>query len=100
MAKRRKAEEPETIERRIKLEVRLAALEDVLCQYAAALYAVQPQFLDFVKRRALAAARTKTFPGYGPFYSDLISAEFEEALQRLYSAIEQHVNDLQKRPQR
>ena len=84
----------------IKLQAQLAALEDVFCQYAAVLYAVQPEFLDFVKQRALDAARTKAFPGFDPFYSDMMSAEFEDALQRLYSTIERHVNDLRKRRQR
>jgi hypothetical protein len=87
------------VEHFIKQQARIAALETVFCQYAAALYAVEPQFFDFVKQQALDAARVKAFPGFDPFYSDMMSAEFEEALQRLYSTIGNHVNDLQKRRQ-
>jgi hypothetical protein len=81
----------------IKAEARLFALESIVCQTVATLYQAMPrEIFDAVKRQALEGARKQTFPGLGAAYSDVISAEFEAALQRLYSMIQHYLDTAQR----
>jgi hypothetical protein len=85
----------------IKAEVRLFALESIVCQSVAALYQTMPrEIFDAVKQQALGGARTQAFQGLDAAYSDVISAEFEAALERLYSMIEHHLDTVQRRQQK
>ena len=86
-----------TPEDAVKAEVRLLALESIVCQVFATLFQTMPrEIFDAVKRRAMEGARRQTFPGLDAAYSDLISAEFEAALTRLYSMIQHHLDTAQK----
>ncbi len=90
-----------SIEDTIKTEVRLFALETIVCQNLATVYQSMPrEIFDAVKQQALNGARTHAFPGLDAAYSDLISAEFEAALARLYSMIQHHLDTAQKRRQK
>jgi hypothetical protein len=81
----------------VKAEVRLFALESIVCQTVATLYQAMPrEIFDAVKRQAMEGAKRQTFPGRDAAYSDLISAEFEAALARLYSMIEHHLDTAQR----
>jgi hypothetical protein len=85
----------------VKAEARLFALETIVCQSLATLYQVMPrEIFDAVKQQAIEAARRQPFPGLGAVYSDAISAEFEAALQRLYSMIQHHLETAQRRQAR
>jgi len=82
-----------TSEDAIKAEVRLFALESIVCQFFGSLYRKVPR-ADFeaVKQRAVAGARQLTFPGFADAaYSDATSAELEAAIERLYQIIQQHL---------
>jgi hypothetical protein len=90
-----------SVEDIIKAEVRLFALETIVCQNLATTYQAMPrEIFDAVKKQALEGARKQAFPGLDPAYSDLISAEFEAALARLYSMIQHHLDTVQKHRQR
>ena len=90
-----------SIEDTIKAEVRLFALESIVCQTVATLYQVMPrEIFDAVKKQAIEGARTQAFPGLDAAYSDLISSEFEVALARLYSMIQHHLDTAEKRRQK
>ena len=88
-----------SLEDTIKTEVRLFALESIVCQNAAAQYMTMPRAIfDAVKQQALQSVQTNAlFPGLDPAYSDLVSAEFEAAVTRLYGMIEHHLDTAQKR---
>jgi hypothetical protein len=82
----------------VKAEVRLFALESIVCQTVATLYQAMPrEVFDAVKRQAVEGAKKRTFPGFDAAYSDLIAAEFEAALARLYSMIQHHLDTVRKR---
>lgn len=90
-----------SIEDTIKAEVRLFALETIVCQNLATVYQRMPrEIFDAVKKQALEGARRQAFPGLDAAYSDLISAEFEAALARLYSMIQHHLDTVEKRQQK
>jgi hypothetical protein len=85
----------------IKDDVRLFALETIVCQSLATLYQAMPrEVFDAVKRQAMDGARKQAFPGLDAAYSDVISAEFETALERLYSMIQHHLDTAQRRQAR
>jgi hypothetical protein len=85
----------------IKAELRLFALETIVCQSVASLYRTMPrEVFDAVKQQAIESARKKPFAGLGAAYSDAISAEFEAALARLYSMIQHHLETAQRRQAR
>jgi hypothetical protein len=85
----------------IKNEVRLFALESIVCQNLATVYLSMPrEIFAAVQKQALDGAKKQPFPGLDPAYSDLISAEFEAALERLYSMIQHHLDTADKRRQK
>jgi hypothetical protein len=86
-----------TTEDMIKADARLSALETIVCQVFAVLYRTMPrETFDAAKRQALEGARKLSFPGLDAAYSDVMSAEFEAALERLYSTIQVHLDALEK----
>ena len=77
----------------VKAEVRLLALETIVCQVVATLYgAAGRDVFEVAKRQTMEGARKQAVPGLDAAYSDLISAEFEAALERLYSIIQHHLD--------
>jgi hypothetical protein len=89
-----------SVEDAIKNEARLFALESIVCQNLAAAYRALPrEIFDVVKQQAMQSVRTQTFPGFDAAYSDVISAEFEAAVERLYSMIQHHLDTLERRRQ-
>lgn len=90
-----------TIEDTIKAEVRLFALESIVCQTFATFYQTMPrEIFDAVRSQAKGGTQQLAFPGLDAAYSDLISAEFEGAVDRLYSMIQHHLDTAQRRQQR
>jgi hypothetical protein len=91
-----------SIEDNIKTEVRLFALESIVCQLAAGVYRTMPRAVfDAVKQQALQSTQTQAlFPGLDPAYSDVISAEFADAVERLYSMIQHHLDTVERHQQR
>lgn len=77
----------------IKAEARLAAIESIVCQFIAMFFRDRRDAFAVARRQAMESARRLTFPGLGPEYSDAISAEFEAAIERLYSTIQQHLEN-------
>jgi hypothetical protein len=72
----------------IQTEMRLFALETIVCQHFATLYLTMPrQIFDEVQKQTIEGARAQTFPGVDPAQSDLFAAEFQAALERLYGII-------------
>jgi hypothetical protein len=87
-----------TVEDNIKAEVRLFALETIVCQTFATLYQTMPRAIfDAVQKQALEGARTHVFSGLDPAYSDVISSKFEGALRNLYSMIQHHLDTAERR---
>jgi hypothetical protein len=87
-----------SIEDIIKNEVRLFALETIVCQNLATVYQSMPrEIFDAVKKQALEGAKTYAFPGFDAAYSDIVSSEFEAALGLLYSMIQDHLDTAAKR---
>lgn len=82
-------------EQDIKTEMRLFALESLVCQHAAATFSQMPRdVFDAQKKQALdKTATAPLFAAVGdPATSDLLSAEFHESLQRLYEMIQSHLD--------
>ncbi|WP_027055704.1 hypothetical protein [Mesorhizobium erdmanii] len=70
----------------LKGEVRLYALEWMICQMASVLLRASGDpagILAKTREQALAGARQKTFANVNPAVSDLLSAELESAVDRL-----------------
>ena len=89
-----------SVEDAIKNEVRLFALESIVCQNLAAAYRAMPrEVFDVVKQQAMQSVRNQPFPGFDAAHSDLISAEFETAVERLYAMIQHHLDTLERRRQ-
>jgi hypothetical protein len=87
-------------EQAIKNELRLFALESVVCQHLAQLYQMLPKgTFDAVRKQAIEGTKRQTFAGADAAYSDLFSAELEEAIERLYGMIKHHLDTIQKRQQ-
>lgn len=73
-------------EQQIKEEVRLYAVEWMVCQLASVLLTATGQgnvILSQMRQQAIAGARGKTFQSVDPAMSDLLSAELEAAVDRL-----------------
>lgn len=73
-------------EHAIKLEMRLGAIEFLLGRVFVALAEASGQSdrqIDEMLKRLVADARKQTFPGLDPAMSDLASAEWGEAVERL-----------------
>jgi hypothetical protein len=65
-----------SIEDAIKNEVRLFALESIVCQNLATVHQAMPrEIFNAVKQQAMQSVRTRPFPGFDAAYSDVISAE-------------------------
>jgi hypothetical protein len=79
-------------EEAIKAEMRLFALESIVCQLWAMTF-LQPPPGSFEKTRAawLEGAKKQTFRGADAAESDLLSAELEIALERLASMQKSHL---------
>lgn len=89
-----------SIEDTIKNETRLFALETIVCQTVATLYSTMPRAIfDAVQKQAIDGAKTHAFPGFDPAYSDLVSAEFQSALENLYGMIQHHLDTAETRRQ-
>ncbi|MHB1216711.1 MAG: hypothetical protein ACYC1L_00745, partial [Alphaproteobacteria bacterium] len=70
----------------IKHEMRLAAIEYLLCRvYVAMIQAsgVSSEQTEHLLQRQISGAANQKFPGLDPAMSDLASAEFGEAVERL-----------------
>ncbi|HUI21278.1 MAG TPA: hypothetical protein VLZ74_09570 [Methylocella sp.] len=70
----------------IKAEVRLYALESLVCQLYAMIYALTGKPREALQNRRetlIGKARLKGFSGLDPAMSDFASAELESAIDRL-----------------
>jgi hypothetical protein len=85
-------------EKAIKDELRLFALESIVCQHLATVYQqMPPEIFDAVRKQAVEDARKQTFAGADAAQSDLFSGELEIALDRLYGMINHHLEKNRKR---
>jgi hypothetical protein len=85
-------------EKEIKDELRLFALESIVCQHLATIYqTMPPDVFDHVYKMAIEGARRQTFAGADAAHSDLFSAELESAIDRLYGMINHHLEMSRKR---
>ena len=79
-------------EQEVKNEMRLFALESVICQHLATFYQSMPaDVFAAVQKQALEGTRRQTFAGADAATSDLFSAELETAVERLYKMIGSHL---------
>jgi len=79
-------------EEKIKADMRLFALESVVCQHLAMIYQTMPrEHFDFVKKQAIEGTKRHTFAGADASMSGLLSAELQIAIQRLYGMIQHHL---------
>lgn len=86
------------IEKHLKDDVRLFALETIVTQYLATVYTQMPrEIFDAVQKQSISGARGLTFPAVDAATSDMISAEIEEAMDRLYKMIQSHLDKTKKR---
>jgi hypothetical protein len=85
-------------EAEINAEMRLFALESVVCQHLAALYqtTLPREIFDAVRKRGIEGAKQQTFPGVDAVQSDLLSAELQNALERLYGMIQSNLEIVQR----
>jgi hypothetical protein len=75
------ASKPEKI---IKDEMRIYALESIVCQlYAVLSRVLPPGFLEQIQKQWIEGAQGKTFGRDDPAFSDLLSGGLEDALRRL-----------------
>jgi hypothetical protein len=82
----------------IQAEMRLFALESIVCQHFATLYLTMPRAIfDEVQKQAIEGAKEQTFPGVDAAQSDLFSAELQAALERLYGIIRANLDKPQTR---
>lgn len=82
----------------VKFEMRLFALESIVCQHLATFYQSQsPQLFEAVRKQAIEGTKRQTFAGANPEQSDLLSAELETAIDRLYSMIKSHLEKVRTR---
>lgn len=71
-------------EAEIKAEMRLWALECIVCQlYAIILNTLPAGFADATHKQLLDGAKRNAFPGVDPVLSDHYAAELEAAVERL-----------------
>jgi len=79
-------------EDQIKTEMRLFALESIVCQRFATHYLQMPrEIFDAIQKQAIEGAQRQTFPEFDPAFSDLLSAEFQASLERLYGMIRRNL---------
>ncbi|MFZ0558474.1 MAG: hypothetical protein WAM55_04215 [Methylovirgula sp.] len=72
----------------VKAEMRIFALESIICQHLATHYLPMPrEIFDATRKLAVEGAMRQTFSGGNPAESDLLSAELQVALERLYGMI-------------
>lgn len=83
----------------VELEMRLFALETIVCQNLATAYQMlPPQIFEATKTQALSAAEIHAFKGADdPAISDLLASEFHAALERLYKMIQSHLDKARTR---
>ena len=73
-------------------EIRLFALESIVCQHLATIYQhMPPKVFDAVRELAIQGMMRQTFQGEDAARSNLLSAELEAAVDRLYRMIEHHL---------
>jgi hypothetical protein len=70
-------------ENAIKPEMRLWALELLVCNLYAIMAVSSPGLMKRTFDQMIAGARVRGFEGYDPAMSDLLSAELESALARM-----------------
>jgi len=79
--------------------MRLFALETIGCQLLAMHYHVMPDAIfEETQRQVRGGAEQQTFPGFDPAFSDLLSAEFQLATERLYDIIHRNLEKMRKGP--
>jgi hypothetical protein len=79
-------------EQQVQNEMRLFALESIICHHLATVYrSLPPEIFPVVRRQAIEGAKKQTFAGADAVTSDLLSAELETAIQRLYNMIGTHL---------
>jgi hypothetical protein len=77
-------------ERAIKAEMRLWALEALVCNVVAVILASDPdpqELLARTRRQMIEGAKQRTFEGFDAAQSDLFSAELEAAVARLMDMV-------------
>ena len=82
-------------EAEMKAEMRLYALENLVCVWFAAMSATGPEperGFAGLREAMLARAQILTFPSLGPALSDLAAAEFEAATDRLLKLQESYLD--------
>jgi hypothetical protein len=80
----------------IKNEMRIFALESIVCQFIASYYATQPrQIFDAAQSLAVSAAQRQTFGGDAA-ESDLYSAELQAAFERLYGMTRHYLSKVKR----
>jgi len=85
----------------IKAEMRIWALECLVCQLWALVYQLLPPDAPALTQKAwIDGARQQTFPGADAVTSDLYSAEFESALSRLAEMQNSYLATVRKGSQR
>lgn len=78
-------------EQKVQNEMRLFALESIICHHLATVYLSLPrEIFPAVRRATIEGAKKRTFAGVDAAESDLLSAELETAINRLYKMIESH----------
>jgi hypothetical protein len=86
----------------IKAEMRLCVLEKLVCDLLVMNLSLTPypkEFLEKMRAEMIEGSRRRTFPGFDPAQSDLLSAELEGAVDRLLGmASEQMQIGLSSRP--
>jgi hypothetical protein len=88
-----------TPEEMIKAEMRLYALECLVCQLFALFgKTLPPGMLEETHKAWIEGARKKTFGGDDPAFSDLLSAELEDALKRLVDMQKFYSGRLDQKP--
>jgi hypothetical protein len=85
-------------EQAIKNEMRLFALESLVCHLWALTFKSLPAgAFEIARAQWLDGARQMTFPGVGAAQSDLYSAELECALERLVRMVQANLKTPRKR---
>ena len=80
----------------IKNEMRIFALESIVCQHFATFYQTMPrEVFDAVQKQAIEGMQQQTFAGVDAAHSDLFSAELQTSLERLYGMIRHHLDSAQ-----
>jgi hypothetical protein len=83
----------------IKSEMRLFALESLVCQQSAILFQLVRGSFEIARQQMKSGTQRPVFGGDDPALSDLLSAELEQAMDRLYKIIETHLGTARKQAQ-